>query len=158
MRHWVSLDSLHGCKFQFIVPIVSYRRDRPPGRSETNFDLDGQNLLMLQEKRAENLLVEIRFSEGPSRTPVPTKTISSPFKPQFNSYFFAKIKDKEVEKGAYIALDTMKKPMGIIMSSGEELHQVLEVAKRLKNEKDIRFQIIGEGNVKEKRNPIKPYR
>ena len=41
-------------------------------------------------------------------------------------------KANEVEKGGYIALDTMKKPDGIVISSGEELHQVLEVAKRLK--------------------------
>ena len=41
-------------------------------------------------------------------------------------------KANEVEKGGYIALDTMKKPVGIIISSGEELHNVLEVAKRLR--------------------------
>ncbi len=41
-------------------------------------------------------------------------------------------KANEVEKGGYIALDPMKKPMGIVISSGEELHLVLEVAKRLR--------------------------
>ena len=41
-------------------------------------------------------------------------------------------KANEVEKGGYIALDTMNKPNGIVISSGEELHNVLEVAKRLR--------------------------
>ena len=41
-------------------------------------------------------------------------------------------KANEVEKGGYIALESMKKPVGIIISSGEELHNVLEVAKRLR--------------------------
>ena len=40
-------------------------------------------------------------------------------------------KANEVEKGGYIALETRNKPVGIIMSSGEELHLALEVAKRL---------------------------
>jgi transketolase len=40
-------------------------------------------------------------------------------------------KANEVEKGGYIALDTRNKPVGIIMSSGEELHLAIEVAKRL---------------------------
>ena len=40
-------------------------------------------------------------------------------------------KANEVEKGGYIALETRNKPAGIIMSSGEELHLALEVAKRL---------------------------
>ena len=55
-------------------------------------------------------------------------------------------KANEVEKGAYIALDTMKKPMGIIMSSGEELHQVLEVAKRLKT-KGIETRVVSVPNL-----------
>lgn len=40
-------------------------------------------------------------------------------------------KANEVEKGGYIALDTRNKPVGIIISSGEELHLALDVAKRL---------------------------
>ena len=40
-------------------------------------------------------------------------------------------KANEVEKGGYIALESRNKPVGIIMSSGEELHLALEVAKRL---------------------------
>lgn len=36
-----------------------------------------------------------------------------------------------VEKGGYIALETRNKPVGILLSSGEELHLALEVAKRL---------------------------
>lgn len=55
-------------------------------------------------------------------------------------------KANEVEKGAYIALDTMKKPMGIIMSSGEELHLVLEVAKRLKT-KGIDIRVVSIPNL-----------
>lgn len=55
-------------------------------------------------------------------------------------------KANEVEKGAYIVLDTMKKPMGIIMSSGEELHLVLEVAKRLKT-KGIDIRVVSVPNL-----------
>ena len=40
-------------------------------------------------------------------------------------------KANEVEKGGYIAFETRNKPVGIIMSSGEELHLAIEVAKRL---------------------------
>ena len=40
-------------------------------------------------------------------------------------------KANEVEKGGYIALETRNKPVGIILSSGEELHLALAVAKRL---------------------------
>jgi len=40
-------------------------------------------------------------------------------------------KVNEVEKGAYIVYEPIKKPNGIVMTSGEELHQVLEVAKNL---------------------------
>ncbi len=55
-------------------------------------------------------------------------------------------KANEIEKGAYIALDTMKKPMGIIMSSGEELHLVLEVAKRLRT-KGIEIRVVSVPNL-----------
>ena len=40
-------------------------------------------------------------------------------------------KANEVEKGGYIAFETRNKPVGIILSSGEELHLALAVAKRL---------------------------
>lgn len=40
-------------------------------------------------------------------------------------------KVNEVQKGAYIVYEPIKKPNGIVMTSGEELHQVLEVAKNL---------------------------
>ena len=40
-------------------------------------------------------------------------------------------KANEVEKGGYIALESRNKPVGILLSSGEELHLALEVAKRL---------------------------
>ena len=41
----------------------------------------------------------------------------------------------DVAKGGYIALDTEEKPVGIVISSGEELHNTLEVAKRLKTKR-----------------------
>ena len=41
-------------------------------------------------------------------------------------------KSSEVEKGGYIVLDTPKKPDGIIIASGEEVHTAIEVAERLK--------------------------
>ena len=37
-----------------------------------------------------------------------------------------------VEKGGYIVFDSIDKPQGIIMSSGEEVHLCIEVAKRLR--------------------------
>ena len=52
----------------------------------------------------------------------------------------------EVEKGGYIALDTNKKPDGIVISSGEELHQVLQVAKRLKT-KGIELRVVSMPNL-----------
>ena len=55
-------------------------------------------------------------------------------------------KANEIEKGGYIALDTMKKPDGIILSSGEELHLVLEVAKRLKT-KGIEIRVVSIPNL-----------
>ena len=55
-------------------------------------------------------------------------------------------KANEVEKGGYIALDTMKKPDGIVISSGEELHQVLQVAKNLKT-KGIEIRVVSMPNL-----------
>ena len=52
----------------------------------------------------------------------------------------------EVSKGGYIALDTMHKPAGIIISSGEELHNVLEVAKRLRV-KGIEIRVVSMPNL-----------
>lgn len=55
-------------------------------------------------------------------------------------------KVNEVEKGGYIVLDTMKKPDAIIMSCGEELHLVLEVAKHLKT-KGIEIRVVSMPNL-----------
>lgn len=55
-------------------------------------------------------------------------------------------KANEVEKGGYIALDTMKKPSGIVISSGDELHNVLEVAKRLRT-KGIEIRVVSMPNL-----------
>ena len=41
-------------------------------------------------------------------------------------------KANEVEKGGYIVIDPVEKPNGIIISSGEELHLVIEAVKNLK--------------------------
>ncbi len=55
-------------------------------------------------------------------------------------------KANEVEKGGYIALDTMHKPQGIVISSGEELHVVLEIAKRLRV-KGIEIRVVSMPNL-----------
>ncbi len=55
-------------------------------------------------------------------------------------------KANEVEKGGYIAFEPMHKPTGIVISCGEELHQVLEVAKRLQ-EKGIEIRVISMPNL-----------
>ena len=55
-------------------------------------------------------------------------------------------KANEVEKGGYIALDTNKKPDGIVISSGEELHSVLEVAKRLRT-KGVEIRVVSMPNL-----------
>lgn len=55
-------------------------------------------------------------------------------------------KANEVEKGGYIAYDPMKKPTGIVISSGEELHNVLEVADRLKT-KGIDIRVVSVPNL-----------
>lgn len=52
----------------------------------------------------------------------------------------------EVEKGGYIALDTMEKPDGIVISSGEELHAVIEAAKNLKT-KGINIRVVSMPNL-----------
>ena len=55
-------------------------------------------------------------------------------------------KANEIEKGGYIAIDTIKKPDGIILSSGEELHLVIEVAKKLKT-KGIEIRVVSIPNL-----------
>ena len=52
----------------------------------------------------------------------------------------------EVEKGGYIALDTMEKPDGIVITSGEELHLVMEVAKNLRT-KGINIRVVSMPNL-----------
>lgn len=55
-------------------------------------------------------------------------------------------KATEVEKGGYIALNTEEKPVGIVISSGEELVNVLEVAKRLRT-KGIYIRVVSMPNL-----------
>ena len=55
-------------------------------------------------------------------------------------------KATEVDKGGYIALDTRNKPVGIIISSGEELHIAIEVAKRLRT-KGIEIRVVSIPNL-----------
>jgi len=55
-------------------------------------------------------------------------------------------KATEVGKGGYIALETRNKPVGIIISSGEELHLAIEVAKRLRT-KGIEIRVVSIPNL-----------
>ena len=55
-------------------------------------------------------------------------------------------KATEVEKGGYVVLDTEDKINGIVITSGEELHNVLEVAKRLKV-KGINIRVVSMPNL-----------
>lgn len=55
-------------------------------------------------------------------------------------------KANEVEKGGYIALDTVEKPKGIVITSGEELHAVLEAAKNLKT-KGVNIRVVSMPNL-----------
>ena len=52
----------------------------------------------------------------------------------------------EVEKGGYIVFDSMKKPDGIIISCGEELHTAIRIAKRLKS-KGIQIRVVSMPNL-----------
>ena len=52
----------------------------------------------------------------------------------------------EVEKGGYIVLDTLDKPDGIIITCGEELHQVLDACHRLKT-KGIELRVVSMPNL-----------
>ena len=51
----------------------------------------------------------------------------------------------EVEKGGYVVINPEKKPDAIIISSGEELHQVIEAAKMLKT-KGIELRVVSDSN------------
>lgn len=55
-------------------------------------------------------------------------------------------KVNEVEKGGYIAYEPMKKPDGILISSGEEVHLALEVAKNLEV-KGIHVRVVSMPNL-----------
>lgn len=55
-------------------------------------------------------------------------------------------KANEVEKGGYILVDTLRKPDGIIISSGEEIHQVLQASKMLKS-KGIELRVVSMPNL-----------
>ncbi len=55
-------------------------------------------------------------------------------------------KANEVEKGGYIVQDCVGKPMGIIITSGEELHQVLEATKNLKT-KGLNLRVVSMPNL-----------
>lgn len=55
-------------------------------------------------------------------------------------------KASEVEKGGYIVFDTLRKPEGIVISSGEEVHQVIEVAKRLRT-KGVEIRVVSMPNL-----------
>jgi len=55
-------------------------------------------------------------------------------------------KANEVEKGGYILIDPLKKPDGILISSGEELHLAIEVARRLKT-KGMNLRVVSMPNL-----------
>ncbi len=55
-------------------------------------------------------------------------------------------KANEVENGGYILIDSMKKPDGIIISSGEELHQVIKATQILKT-KGIDIRVVSMPNL-----------
>lgn len=50
-------------------------------------------------------------------------------------------KATEVEQGAYVVLDSINKPDGILIATGEEVHLAIEVAKRL-NVKGIHLRVV----------------
>ena len=55
-------------------------------------------------------------------------------------------KANEVEKGGYIVLDTEEKPNGIVITAGEELHQVIKAVKNLKT-KGIDVRVVSMPNL-----------
>ena len=52
----------------------------------------------------------------------------------------------QVEKGGYVVLDTDRRPDGIVIATGEEVHTVIEVAKRLKV-KGIEIRVVSMPNL-----------
>lgn len=66
-------------------------------------------------------------------------------------------KANEVEKGGYIALDTEEKPNGIVITSGEELHLVLEAVKNLKV-KGISIRVVSMPNLERFLNQSDEYK
>lgn len=65
-------------------------------------------------------------------------------------------KSNEVEKGGYIVQDTIDKPQGIVITSGEELHLVLEASKKLKT-KGINIRIVSMPNLTRFQNQSSEY-
>ena len=55
-------------------------------------------------------------------------------------------KAAEVEKGGYVVLDSQRKPDGIVISCGEELHMVLDAANALKT-KGIELRVVSMPNI-----------
>ncbi len=51
-----------------------------------------------------------------------------------------------VEKGGYVVFDSERRPDGIVIATGEEVHQVIEVAKRLRV-KGIEIRIVSMPNI-----------
>lgn len=65
-------------------------------------------------------------------------------------------KANEVERGGYILYDPEKKPNGIIISSGEEVHSALEVAYRLKS-KGFEIRVVSMPNLERFLSQSKEY-
>lgn len=55
-------------------------------------------------------------------------------------------KASEVEKGGYTVFESLRKADGIVITSGEEVHQVIEVAKRLRS-KGIEIRVVSMPNL-----------
>ena len=55
-------------------------------------------------------------------------------------------KASDVERGGYVVVDSLKKPQGIIISCGEELHQVIEASKLLRT-KGIEVRVVSMPNL-----------
>ena len=51
-----------------------------------------------------------------------------------------------VERGGYVVVDSLKKPQAIVISCGEELHQVIEASKRLRT-KGIDIRVVSMPNL-----------
>lgn len=55
-------------------------------------------------------------------------------------------KASEVEKGGYTVFESLRKADGIVITSGEEVHQVIEVAKRLRS-KGVEIRVVSMPNL-----------